>query len=109
MLKALGEMDWPNMLKDEELKIGRHHMTAIMPVFFMDEADHDRFDRPRLDFVISFDDGRAVRYHPDCDERIWLDDYGFPIEFSEGIKQRRIRLQKVQKRQQRKNKRDGAR
>ena len=106
MLENLDWMDWANMLKDEDLKIGRHHMTKIMPVFFMDEADHDNFDRPRLDLVVSFDDGRTVRYHPGS-ERIWLDDAGLPIGSSDAIKQRRIRLQKVQKKQQ-KHRRDGA-
>ena len=96
MLEALGEMDWPNMLKDEELKIGRHHMTKIMPVFFMDEADHNHFDRPRLDFVISFDDGRAVRYHPGAD-RIWIDAAGLPEDYCDAIAQRRAYLQKLQK------------
>ena len=86
MFERVGWMDWANMLKDEGLSLGRHHMTKIMPTFYMDEADHDNFDKPRLDFVVSFDDGRAVRYHPDCDERIWLDDAGLPIDFSDAIK-----------------------
>ena len=96
MLERIGWMDWANMLKDEDLKLGQHHMTKIMPVFFMDEADHDNFDRPRLDLVVSFDDGRTVRYHPGSD-RIWLDDAGLPIGSSDAIKQRRHRLQKLQK------------
>ena len=41
------------------------------PTFYMDEADHNRFDRPRLDFVVSFDDGQEMRYHPGTDY-IWL-------------------------------------
>ena len=28
------------------------NMTSIMPVYFMYEADHNKFDRPRLDFVV---------------------------------------------------------
>ena len=87
---------WANMLKDEELKIGRHHMTKIMPVFFMNEADHNNFDRPRLDFVVSFDDGRSVRYHPACEE-IWFDAAGLPEGSADAISQRRRRLEKLQK------------
>ena len=97
MLEGVGWMDWANMLKDEGSSLGRHHMTKIMPAFFMDEADHDNFDRPRLDLVVSFDDGRAVRYHPSCKE-IWLDPEGLPIgsKALEAIKQRRQRLQRLQ-------------
>ena len=96
MLERVGWMDWANMLKDEDLKIGRHHMTKIMPVFFMDEADHNHFGKPRLDFVVSFDDGRVVRYHPDCEE-IWFDAAGLPEGSLDAINQRRRRLQKLQK------------
>jgi hypothetical protein len=107
MLEGVGWMDWANMLKDEDLKIGRRHMTKIMPVFFMDEADHNNFDRPRLDFVVSFDDGRAVRYHPACEE-IWLDAAGLPEGSLDAITQRRQRLQKLRKKQQKKHRRDRA-
>jgi hypothetical protein len=71
MLHIIGWMDWPNMVKDERLHRRQHAMTSIMPTFYMDEADHNRFDRPRLDFVVEFDDGQAVRYHPDA-RPIWL-------------------------------------
>jgi hypothetical protein len=71
MLHTVGWMDWPNMVKDERLHKGEHAMTSIMPTFYMDEADQSRFDRPRLDFVVEFDDGQAVRYHPDA-KPIWL-------------------------------------
>ena len=71
MLHNLDWMDWPNMVKDEELLRGQHAMISIMPTFYMDEADHNRFDRPRLDLVVYFDDGQAVRYHPDA-TCIWL-------------------------------------
>ena len=71
MLHDLGWMDWPNMLKDERLHRREHAMVSIMPTFYMDEADANKFDRPRLDFVVSFDDGQAVRYHPGV-VSIWL-------------------------------------
>ena len=48
-----------------------------MPVYYMDEADANKFDRPRLDLVISFTDGQAVRYRP-IGDRIWLDAAGLP-------------------------------
>ena len=38
--------------------------------FFVDEPDSNRSDRPRLDFVLNFSDGRWVRYHPGAD-LIW--------------------------------------
>jgi len=71
MLHNIGWTDWPNMIKDEHLHKSQHAMTRIMPTFYMDEADHNRFDRPRLDFVVEFDDGQAVRYHPAATP-IWL-------------------------------------
>ena len=71
MLHNIGWMDWPNMVKDERLHRGQHAITRIMPTFYTDEADHNRFDRPRLDFVVEFDDGQAVRYHAGAIP-IWL-------------------------------------
>jgi hypothetical protein len=71
MLRNVGWMDWPNMIKDERLLKSQHAMTRIMPTFYIDEADSNRFDRPRLDFVVEFDDGQAVRYHPAATP-IWL-------------------------------------
>ena len=71
MLHDIGWMDLPNVVKDEELLRGHHAMVSIMPAFYMDEADSNRFDRPRLDFVVYFDDGQTVRYHPNA-KCIWL-------------------------------------
>ena len=71
MLHNVGWMDRANMVHDERLHRSQHAMTRIMPTFYMYEADHNRFDRPRLDFVVWFDDGQAVRYHPDA-KCIWL-------------------------------------
>ena len=50
------------MVKDERLHRRQHAMVSIMPTLYMDEADANKFDRPRLDFVVEFDDGQAVRY-----------------------------------------------
>ena len=106
MLGALDWMDWPHMLKDEDLKNERYYISSIMPVFFMDEADANHFDRPRLDFVVSFDDGRAVRYHAAAD-KIWIDAAGQLEDPGdvEIIKKRRLRLQNLR----RKHGRDWAR
>ena len=81
------------MIKDEHLHKGQHAMTRIMPTFYMDEAEHNRFDRPRLDFVVEFDDGHAVRYHPDATP-IWL-----PASAdNDAIDKRRRYLAKMQRR-----------
>ena len=61
------------MLKDHGLKDGRRHITEIMPTFYMDEADANREDKPRLDFVVTFNDRNAVRYHPKATP-VWLPD-----------------------------------
>ena len=55
---------WPLMLRDQALADGEKAISSIKPTYFMDEADANHFDRPRLDFVVSFDDGTSVRYHP---------------------------------------------
>ena len=52
------------MLHDEALAKREKAITSIKPTYFMDEADANHFDKPRLDFVVSFDDGTSVRYHP---------------------------------------------
>ena len=64
-------LDWPNMLKVEGLKDGSRAMHSVVPMFYTNEADANKFDKPRLDFVVTFDNGEAVRYHPSAD-RMWL-------------------------------------
>ena len=66
MLHAIGWMPWSNMVKDDRLRRGEHAIIRIMPTFYVDEADHNRDGKPRLDLVIEFNDGEAVRYHPDA-------------------------------------------
>ena len=39
-------------------------ITAAVPTFYEDEPDPNQRDAPRLDIVVSFADGRSVRYHP---------------------------------------------
>ena len=59
-------MDWQNMLK---LPPG-WTPTSFVPTFFRDEPDANQKDKPRLDIVVSFDNGHSVRYHPSADP-IW--------------------------------------
>ena len=92
MLHDLGWMDWLNMIKDEQLLRRQHATVSIMPTFYMDEADANKFDRPRLDFVVSFDYGQAVRYHPGA-VSIWL-----PANPNDAtIVKRRERLQQLRR------------
>ena len=62
-------MDWPNMLK---IHPGAN-ITAVVPTFYRGEPDPNQDDAPRLDIVVSFADGRSVRYHPSA-EPIWSDE-----------------------------------
>ena len=45
-------------------------LENISARFFEDEPDHNRMDKPRLDIVLNFADGRWARYHPKAD-LIW--------------------------------------
>ena len=62
----LFRMDWRNMLN---LPAGRAP-TSFVPTFFHQEPDPNQRDKPRLDIVVSFDNGDSVRYHPRADP-IW--------------------------------------
>ena len=55
-------LDWGNMLK---LPAG-WTPTNFVPTFFPDEPDANQRDKPRLDIVVSFDNGHSVRYHPNA-------------------------------------------
>ena len=61
-------------------------MISIVPTYFIDEADPNHFDRPRLDIVVFFDDATSVRYHPKATGDIEL-----------GIEKRRRRLVKLRR------------
>ena len=63
------DMDWRNMLNIQTAA----GITAATPTFYKDEADPNRGDKPRLDIVVSFADGRSVRYHPRA-KPIWSDE-----------------------------------
>ena len=71
LANQLDGFDWPHMIKDERLERLEHGITTIVPTFYMDECDWNHYDRPRLDLVVSFSDGEAVRYHRKC-KMIWL-------------------------------------
>ena len=60
----IATFDWPRMLHDEAVASHEKNIVRIVPTYFLDEADVNHFDRPRLDFVVYFDDGTSVRYHP---------------------------------------------
>ena len=62
-------MDWSNIVK---IHPGAE-ITAAVPTFYQDEPDPNQRDAPRLDIVVSFADGRSVRYHPSA-EPIWSED-----------------------------------
>jgi len=53
-------MDWRNMLT----RSSGWTPTSFVPAFFHDEPDPNQWDKPRLDIVVSFDNGHSVRYHP---------------------------------------------
>ena len=57
----------------------------------MDDVDANVFDKPRLDFVVTFDDAAAVRYHPGA-KPIWL-----PAVDMDAIHPRRNRRAKVRR------------
>ena len=67
----LDEFNWPQMVRDEPLARRQNNIMTIIPTWYMDEADPNHYDRPRLDLVVTFDNGPAVRYHPKSD-LIWL-------------------------------------
>ena len=57
---GLRGLDWQNMLK---LPPG-WTPTNFVPTFFHDEPDPNQKGNPRLDIVVSFDNGVSARYHP---------------------------------------------
>ena len=58
--------------------LGAHHpvdatLISCIATFFENEPDHNRQNKPRLDIVLKFSDGRTVRYHPKA-KLIWSDE-----------------------------------
>ena len=69
-LDIVGCFDWPNMLGYGGGFPERKLITSIVPTFYPDEPDHNQLNKPRLDLLVSFNDGETVRYHPRADP-IW--------------------------------------
>ena len=48
-------------------------IIMIKPTFYVDEPDPNHHGAPRLDIVVSFANGKSVRYHPSA-HPIWSDE-----------------------------------
>ena len=48
-------------------------ITAAVPTFYEDEPDPNQRDAPRVGIVVSFANGKTVRYHPSA-KPIWSDE-----------------------------------
>ena len=69
-LDLIEQFQWTKMLDcGDEFPLGRS-IVSIVPTFYLDEPDHNHRNKPRLDILISFNDGETVRYHPRADH-IW--------------------------------------
>ena len=85
------EQYWKQVLKgDYPVQCALENVRAR---FFEAEPDPNRANRPRLDIVLSFADGRWVRYHPKA-SLIWSDG---PLP-SQAMRQRYNLAAKLQKR-----------
>ena len=58
----LGDHDWQQIL-GQGLSPGKHVVKSFA-TFFADEPDCNRNNAPRLDIVLTLNDGVTVRYHP---------------------------------------------
>ena len=68
------------------------HLVSCIATFFEHEPDHNRQNKPRLDIVLSFSNGRTVRYHPRAD-LIWSDEQ----QPTKAMQQRLNRAAKLQR------------
>ena len=59
---------WENALGYQDAAV-----VSSTATFFEQEADHNRGNKPRLDIVLLFSDGRTARYHPKA-KLIWSDE-----------------------------------
>ena len=82
---------WKEVLK--ELYPAECALESVTARFFEEELDANRRNKPRLDIVLSFADGRWVRYHPKA-SLIWSDG---PLP-SQAMRQRYNLAAKLQKR-----------
>ena len=58
----VGDHDWQQIL-GQGLSPGKHVVKSVA-TFFADEPDSNRNNAPRLDIVLTLNDGVTVRYHP---------------------------------------------
>ena len=63
-LDIVESFDWPNMLGYGGGFPEGKLITSIVPTFYPDEPDPNQQNKPRLDLLVSFNDGETVRYHP---------------------------------------------
>ena len=53
--------------------VGRDDIKSIVPTFYPMEADANQQGKPRLDVLVTFENGLSVRYHPQA-KQIWSSD-----------------------------------
>ena len=63
---ALWKFHWDQM-------VGRDDIKSIVPTFYPMEADANQQGKPRLDLLVTFENGASVRYHPKA-KPIWSSD-----------------------------------
>ena len=71
LANQLDWFDWARMIHDENLHNHDLGIVTIMPTYYLDECDWNHFDKPRLDLLLTLDNGEQVRYHRKC-KNIWL-------------------------------------
>ena len=62
---------WKNILGENHP--ANTNLVSCVATFFENEPDHNRQNKPRLDIVLTFANGRAARYHPRA-KLIWSDE-----------------------------------
>ena len=65
---TINKQYWRNILREDFPT--QTHITKCVATFYLDEPDHNREFKPRLDIVLSFSDGTKARYHPGA-KLIW--------------------------------------
>ena len=69
-LDLINQFPWTKMLHcGDEFPLQRFIVSTV-PTFYLDEPDHNHHNKPRLDIVLTFNDGETVRYHPRA-HHIW--------------------------------------
>ena len=69
-LDIIDRFDWPNMVGFGGGFPAGKSIVSIIPTFYPDEPDHNQSNKPRLDILVSVNDGATVRYHPSSNP-IW--------------------------------------